>query len=228
VRYLAYMASRLLTKILLAPVVSSSVVRADATSRPGPWILAANHISHFDPPLIGVAARRKVDWMAMVELFEHPVAAAWLRGIDSFPVDRAKVDRQAVRTALDRLKQGHVVGLFPEGGIRDGEHSVLEGAPMRPGVGALAQMSRAPVLPCVIVGSDRLYAKEHWLRPRRTPIWISFGEEMRYTGSGKEARQKFEQHLAEALRRLYAEMQEQFGLTGEDLPQPPMRRKGRQ
>lgn len=227
-RYLAYMTSRLLAKVLLTPVVSPRVMHAEVTSRPGPWILAANHISHFDPPLIGVVARRKVDWMAMVELFEHPAVATWMRSIDSFPVDRARVDRQAVRTALDRLKQGHVVGMFPEGGIRDGQHSVLEGAPMRPGVGALAQMSGAPVLPCVIIGSDRLYTKERWLRPRRTPVWIGFGEELHCNGTGKDARQQFEQHLAEVLRQLYAEMRERFALTSEDLPQPPMRRKGRQ
>ena len=165
--------------------------------------------------------------MAMAELFDHPVAAAWLRAIDTFPVDRARVDRRAVRTALERLAQGHVVGMFPEGGIRDGKHSVLEGAPMRPGVGALAQMSGAPVIPCVIVGSDRLYAPKSWLPPRRTPIWISFGDAMRCDDPGKEARQHFEQQLADSLRVLYAELQQRFGLTADDLPQPPMRRKGR-
>lgn len=163
----------------------------------------------------------------MAELFEHPIAAAWLKAIDTFPVDRAKVDRRAVRTALERLEQGHVVGMFPEGGIRDGEHSVLEGAPMRPGVGALAQMSGAPVVPCVIIGSDRLYAPEHWLPLRRTPVWIGFGDPMKCDEPGKEARQRFEQQLAGALRDLFEELQRQFGLTADDLPQPPMRRKGR-
>ena len=57
-------------------------------------------------------------------------------------------------TRVTRLKRGRVVGIFPEGGIRDGAHSVLEGAPLKPGIAALAQISGAPVVPCVLIGSE--------------------------------------------------------------------------
>ena len=227
-RRLAYHASRILCKLLLTPFVRIHLIRPEMARKDGGWILAANHISHFDPPLISVAGGRKIDWMAMVELFENAVTAAWLRAIDSFPVDRSHVDRRAVRTALERLRRGNVLGMFPEGGIRDGAHSVLSGAPIRPGVGAIAQMSGTPVLPVVILGSDRLYAPKSWVPGSRIPIWIVYGrEQLRCEDSGKSARESFEGQLGNAFRELYDEAREQFGLSDADLPQPPMRRKGR-
>ena len=57
-----------------------------------------------------------------------------------WPSDRA--DLKTIRTAIDRLKRGRIVGLFPEGGIRDGARSLLEGAPLRPGAATLAQIAR--------------------------------------------------------------------------------------
>jgi 1-acyl-sn-glycerol-3-phosphate acyltransferase len=99
-----------------------------------------------------------------------------LRAVDAFPADRHRADRKTIRTAIERLKQGRIVGLFPEGGIRDGTRSLLEGAPLRAGAATLAHIAGAPILPCVIVGSDRLYSKKSWLPLRRTPIWIAFGD----------------------------------------------------
>ena len=199
----------------------------EATARPGAFILAANHISHFDPPLLAIAIRRKIDWMAMVELFENPIAGRWLCAIDSFPVNRGNVDRRAVRTAIARLKLGRAIGIFPEGGIRDGARSVLEGGPIRPGLGAIAQLGNAPVIPCVILGSDRLYACRTWRLFRRTTVWIGFGEPLYATGSGKRAREDFDAALGGAMRQLMAELRDRFGLAAEDMPQPSARRKGR-
>src|SRR4051794_32560094 len=88
---------------LFAPFVRVHVVNGEVTARPEPYILAANHISHFDPQLIGVAPRRKIDWMAMAELFENPLLRAWCRSVDAFPIDRTRADRAAVKTALARL-----------------------------------------------------------------------------------------------------------------------------
>ncbi len=221
------MISRFLARLLFSLVGRLHVTGADRTSRTGAYVLAANHISHFDPPILAAAAKRKVDWMAMIELFENPLVSAWLRGIDSFPVNRAQVDRTAVRTALRRLKLGRVAGMFPEGGIRDGANSVLEGAPMRAGIGAIVQLANTPVIPCVILGSDRFYAWKSWLPLKQVNIWIAFGEPITCEGTGKLARAKLEARLGEALRLLYAEMRARYGLCSSDLPQPPSRRKGR-
>jgi len=230
VRFLSYHISRLILKMIFAPFVKTRVLRPEAGRRKGAWILASNHISHFDPPLLGVAARRKIDWMAMVELFRNPFSGAWLRAIDGFPVDRACLDRQAVRAALTRLRAGHAVGMFPEGGIRDGARSALEGAPLRGGVAGLSQMTAAPVIPCVIMGSDRLYSLPRLWRPgHRIPVWIAFGEPI-LPPAGLDrsaARAEIEASLADALRRLALEMRTHFQLTEDDLPQSPARRRAR-
>jgi 1-acyl-sn-glycerol-3-phosphate acyltransferase len=228
VRPLIYHVSRLLAKVFFAPLVKIHVLRPEMVRREGAWILASNHISHFDPPIIGIAVRRKIDWMAMVELFRLPVAGAWFRAIDAFPVDRFHLDRGAVRTALVRLRAGRVVGMFPEGGIRDGPGSVLEGAPLRPGVAGLSQLTGAPVIPCVIMGTDRCYVLPRLWRPgRRLPVWVGFGEPL-CPPEGLErtaARAALEARLSAALQSLALEMRRHFELTEDDLPQSPIRRR---
>lgn len=176
----------------------------------GPYLLAANHISHFDPVLISLESQREIEWMAMVELFKNRFLAAFFRMAKAFPADRARVDREAVRTALKRLKKGGVVGIFPEGGIRTGKESILEGAPIRPGVAALAQMGRVPVVPCVVLGTDQLYSWRRWLPFRRARFWVGFGAPIRIREElpREEARVRLEEELAAAIRDLYRQLRE--------------------
>lgn len=128
------------------------------------YILASNHISHFDPPFLGSWFRRYVDWMAMEELFRNRASALLMEWLCAFSVRRDGTDRTGIRTAVKRLEQGRVVGVFPEGGIRAGKGSVLEGAPMWPGASALCVLSGKPIVPSVILGTDRLYNKRNWFR----------------------------------------------------------------
>jgi 1-acyl-sn-glycerol-3-phosphate acyltransferase len=152
------------------------VVGCQHINRAGGFLLASNHISHFDPPIISSVARRKIDWMAMAEFFPVPGLGHFLRAVDAFPAARDRADRKTIRNAIKRLKDGRIVGVFPEGGIRDGACSLLEGASLRAGASTLAHMAGVPIVPCVILGSDRLYAKGNWLPLRRTPVWIAFGQ----------------------------------------------------
>jgi 1-acyl-sn-glycerol-3-phosphate acyltransferase len=162
--------------------------------------------------------------MAMLDLFSIRFLGRWLRFIDTFPVDRSRPDRASVRISLERLKRGRMVGLFPEGGIRDGAASVLSGAAPMPGTGALAQLSGAPLLPCVILGSDRLYARHNYLPFRRVTIWIGFGELLRSASDDKSERAELDERLAGAMRALLREMVAHFGLTDDDLPKSPAER----
>jgi 1-acyl-sn-glycerol-3-phosphate acyltransferase len=225
----SYRAGRLLVKLLFGCVARTRVLRRENANRAGGFLLAANHISHFDPFLISLAVRRKIDWMTMAEFFRSPMLGFLLRAIDAFPAERDRADLKTIRTAIQRLKSGRVVGLFPEGGIRDGTRSLLEGAPLRPGASALAQIAGVPVLPCVILGSDRLYSKTQWLPFRRTPIWIAFGNPISHFPElqKSEARERIESDLAAAFRNLYAELREKFRLTSDDLPHPPRERMSR-
>src|SRR5207245_4175870 len=144
-----------------------------------------------------------------------------LRAIDAFPAERDRADRKTIRTAIERLKGGRVVGLFPEGGIRDGERSLLEGAPLRPGASTLAHIAGVPILPCVILGTDRLYSiKSRKLSGlRRTPVWIAFGNPISHSPGLEKlrARERIESELASSFKNLYGELQQTFRLTRDDL-----------
>src|SRR6058998_2679722 len=216
-------------KLLFGCVARVHVVRGKNANHNGGFLLAANHISHFDPFIISSVVPRKIDWMAMAEFFPLPLLGFLLRAVDAFPADRNRADRRTIRAAIERLKNGRIVGLFPEGGIRDGSRSLLEGAPLRPGASTLAQIAGIPVLPCVILGSDRLYSKRQWLPFRRTPIWIAFGHPISHFPELQKthARERIESELAAAFKNLYAELREKFRLTTDDLPHPPQKRMQR-
>ena len=218
-------------RVALAPFTRRRVLGLEHVPHTGAAILAPNHISHFDPPLIGISADRQVDWMAMEELFVNPLLAGLLRWIGSFPVGRGKMDYAAVRTAIDRLKRGRMVGVFPEGGLRTGAESVLEGAPLKPGVAALAQMTQAPVIPCAVIGTDALYNPRRWWPVRGSSVWIVFGEPLpppRTDGDKSAAREEFEQQLGERIRELYQRTVHDERIPEDCLPQTPQTRKGRE
>jgi 1-acyl-sn-glycerol-3-phosphate acyltransferase len=225
----SYRTGKLLVKLVFGCVAHVRVLGHENANRTGGFLLAANHISHFDPFLISLRVPRKIDWMTMAEFFRFPALGFLLRAVDAFSVDRDRADRKTIRTAIERLKDGRVVGLFPEGGIRDGTRSLLRGAPLRPGASTLAHIAEVPILPCVILGSDRLYSIKQWLPLRRTPIWIAFGNPISYFPElpKPQARERIESELAAAFKNLYAELQQTFRLTTDDLPHPPRERMNR-
>jgi 1-acyl-sn-glycerol-3-phosphate acyltransferase len=226
---LANRAAAIFMQLLFGSVARVYVLRRGNSKRAGGFLLASNHISHFDPFIISSVVRRKIDWMAMAEFFPLPLLGFFLRAVDAFPAERDRADRKTVRTAIERLKHGRIVGLFPEGGIRHGARSLLEGAALRPGASTLAHIASVPILPCVIVGSDRLYSKRRWLPLRRTPIWIAFGNPIPHFPDLEKsaARACIERELARAFKLLYAELREKFSLKPDDLPHPPKERMER-
>ena len=223
---LANRAAALSMKVLFGYAARIHVLRRENANHKGAFLLAANHISHFDPFILSSVVRRKIDWMAMAEFFPNPLFGSFLRAVDAFPAARDRADRATIRSALDRLQSGRIVGLFPEGGIRNGEASLLEGATLRAGASALAHIAGVSIVPCVIVGSDRLYGIDRWLPVRRTPIWIAFGEPIAcYRELPKSvARQRVEAELTAAFEKLYHELREKFQLTSDDLPHSPQER----
>jgi len=113
----------------------------------GPVVLAANHIGVLDGPLLAVFAPRPVHALTKQEMF-HGRTGRFLHRAGQIPLDRFDVDPRAVRTALRVLRDGGVVGVFPEGTRGDGElHRFHHGAAY------LALVSGAPVVPVILIGS---------------------------------------------------------------------------
>lgn len=113
-------------------------------------IIAPNHKSYFDPPLVGVAIKKRVvHYMAKEELFRNPFFGWILRQFGTFPVKRGSVDRTAVRQAVKELKNGNALGIFPEG-TRIKRSGLGR---FHSGMASLALMTGTPVIPVAIVGS---------------------------------------------------------------------------
>ena len=217
-------------RLIISLTCKVKVVQLATVPRSGPLIMASNHISHFDPPIISAFFPRLLDWLAMKEMFRANWSRKIFTALGCIAVDRSGGDRRSLRQALDRLSQGRVIGIFPEGGIRAGETSILNGAAMKPGLAALSIHSGAPIIPCLIVGSDRLYNRTYWLPwvPRTTLILLIgkaiFPPEKQNRES--DARKRFPQKLSQAFISLKEEAIERFHLSPSDLPQTPQARKG--
>lgn len=88
------------------------VIGLENFPKEGGILLCSNHIDALDPPVVGITSPRPVNFMAKEELFKLPILKSILPSVHAFPVKRGLSDRQALRTALDLLKQGQVVGIF--------------------------------------------------------------------------------------------------------------------
>lgn len=187
----------------------------------GACVMVSNHISHFDPPLLSGWLPRKIDWIAMAELFGTKWSKAGFTWLDVIPVDRHGDDRQALRTALKRLEAGRMIGIFPEGGIRDGERSILAGAEMREGAFLLTAKAGCPVVPVAILGSERLYNRRNWLPWRRAKVYIALGEPVESQGKDRKT---IRNETAAALIRLKDRLVESCRLSENDLPHSPQQR----
>lgn len=194
---------KILFQILFRVVFRASVEGRENIPKDGRLILAANHMSDADPPLIGCFFTRPVCYMAKEELFEIPVIGFIIRHCYSFPVHRGAADRAAIKTAVTILKQDLVLGIFPEGTrAKNGRMHKAEA-----GVGLIAAMTGAPVLPTAIVGTDKIFANGGFLPKLR----VIYGKPMKFTGNrkDKEELEAFSQSILDEIARMKAPYENQ-------------------
>src|SRR5437764_14457516 len=96
-------AASLSMKLLFGYSSRIYVVDCEHINRAGGFLLATNHISHFDPPIISSVARRKIDWMAMAEFFPIPGLGHCLKAVEAFPAARDRAEPMTIRSAIVRL-----------------------------------------------------------------------------------------------------------------------------
>jgi 1-acyl-sn-glycerol-3-phosphate acyltransferase len=147
---LHYSASRFLLGGFVGALSGWEVHGRENVPKTGAVIVASNHISYWDPLLVGTAAMREQHFLAKEELFRGPLG--WLiRSYNAIPIRRGRADLSGLAKATDVLRAGRSLILFPEGTRqRDGE---LRAA--RPGLGMLAVGSDALIVPTCIMGSNR-------------------------------------------------------------------------
>jgi len=139
----------------------------------GGSIIAPNHVSYWDPPLVGAAiGGYGVYYMAKRELFRFPVFGTILKLIHSFPVDREKHDISAFRKALRILNRGKTLVVFPEGGrAREGRLK-----PPQLGIAWLAHKTKFPIVPTLIVNTHRIMYLPRVTVRFGTPIYFESGQ----------------------------------------------------
>ena len=117
----------------------------------GGIIIASNHISYFDPPILGSCTPREVHYLAKWELFKFKPFGSFLRSVNAIPIKRNVIDRQALIESLDILNQGKALLVFPEG-TRNLRAKLL---PPKLGVGKLALEAGVSIVPAHIANSQR-------------------------------------------------------------------------
>ncbi len=158
----------------------------------GPVIVACNHISYFDPPLLGTACPRRIRYMAKRELFKIPILGPLITGFGAYPVDRGGTPMAAVRRSVEVLRRGEVIGIFPEG-TRNLDGTVEA----REGVALLASLGKAAVVPAAVVGTREA------ARFRRFDV--IFGPPLRLPADRKATREElanFTDQVMQAIRKL--------------------------
>jgi 1-acyl-sn-glycerol-3-phosphate acyltransferase len=135
----------------------------------GAAIIVCNHLSMVDPFVVGYAANRLVSFMAKEELFRIPFVGFVIRKVGAFPVDRARRDPASMRTALTLLKQGELLGMFPEG-TRSTSGEMLE---LRAGAARLAARTHTPIVPAAVHNTNKALPPGKFIRPAR--IAVTFG-----------------------------------------------------
>lgn len=150
-----YETGQALCRLILSNIYRAELIGKENIPNEGPIILCCNHISNFDPPLLGSYLTRKINYMAKAELFNVPLFGTLLNKLGAFPVKRGLSDKQALRSGLAILKEGGALGLFPEG-TRSKTGELGKGLG---GAGFFALRSDAVVIPCAIIGPYKAFHK---------------------------------------------------------------------
>ena len=141
----------------------------------GGVILASNHASFLDPPLVGCGLKREINYLARESLFRFPGIGALLRSWNAVPVDRDGGGAKGLKIILDRLLNGAGIILFPEGTrTKDGNLQ-----PARSGIGLTVIKSQAPVVPVRVFGTFEAYGRKHKF-PRPHRVVVKYGKPMNF------------------------------------------------
>lgn len=194
------------------------VLHGDRARREGPFVLAVTHLSHLEPFIVATVLERHVDFIARIEFYRYRVLAWMLRKLNAIKVNRQGVAANTIRTAINRLRLGRIVGIFPEGGVCRGDASVCLGGPIKLGAALIACRANVPIVPCVILGSHELNRVKPWLPFKNAKTWMAYGEPIAPIDPGttrasrKAAYAEIGRQLQTSMMSLYRELCERYGL----------------
>jgi 1-acyl-sn-glycerol-3-phosphate acyltransferase len=198
---LSYRIGWILFRALYATYFRWRVFGAENVPLTGGVILASNHASYLDPPLVGAGLQRDINYLARDSLFRFPGVGALLRSWNSVPVDREGGGARGLKAILDRLLAGGAIILFPEGTrTKDGQLQ-----PARSGIGLTVIKSTAPVVPVRVFGTFAAYGRHHKV-PRPCRVTVKYGKPMNFETLRAEARRCDKARLKEIYQQVADEI----------------------
>jgi 1-acyl-sn-glycerol-3-phosphate acyltransferase len=178
-----YLLGYSLSKAIAKTFFNYRVIGAENMIEDGPCIIAANHCSYLDPPLVGVACQRAIHYLARKSLLDVPVLGPILPELNVIPVDQKNADRSALMGIIRVVRSGGAALIFPEGSRSpDG---CLQ--PAQPGIGMVVAKTGAPVVPVRIEGSFRALPRGA-ASPRLTPVTVLIRPPVRFAVSDGQER----------------------------------------
>jgi 1-acyl-sn-glycerol-3-phosphate acyltransferase len=198
---------RVMSRGVFAMTMRWRITGMEHVPESGGFLVAACHLNHLDPVVVSTVLPHRISWISRMEFCRHWLMRRFLYHSGAFPVNRQGYARPALRESLERLAAGEVVGIFPEGEIMSGSSTVLRGGSLRHGVCWLAACSGRPVLPVVILGTDRLSQVDPWLPAKRGRLWFTVGPPLAAPPEARSraGRAAFAARLEDEFRRLAGE-----------------------
>ncbi|MGQ9454443.1 MAG: lysophospholipid acyltransferase family protein [Armatimonadota bacterium] len=184
------------------------VIGRENIPKSGGVLLCANHVSYIDPPALGAGCPRRVYFMAKEPLFRIPILGFLIRKVGAFPVKTHSPDRAALRTAVELLRKGECVAMFPEGTRNLTSQPLL---PAEPGVGMIALMAKVPVIPVALINTAKLLPPHsYFLRFARIKVVYGTPVDLSdlYEARGKEAIQEVGRRIMKAIGELLTQHQQ--------------------
>lgn len=172
-----------LARLVARRVYRTRVENVERIPPVGPVILASNHASLADPPLIGGSIPRAVNFLARDTLFQIPVLGWYIRRLNAVPVNREGGGGAGLKAILDRLHGGAAILLFPEGTRTDDGNL----RPARSGIGLTVVKSGAPVVPIRLHGTYEAWGR-HQRFPGRGRFRVVVGQPLHFEALRAEAR----------------------------------------
>ena len=199
-----YRISKIVLYIFFKVFNRLEVIGSQNIPEKGGVIVAANHVSYLDPPLIGAAVKRQVVYLAREGLFKVPILGSFI-SLFSIPVRRGRPQPSTIKAVTRRLKQGELVLMFPEGSRSiDGE--LLDA---KRGVGLIAAKSRIPVIPAFIRGTEKvLPVGRKFLHPAKITVIFGTPMEINKEETDKQFQERVNKDIIEEIKNLKAKVEQ--------------------
>jgi len=196
---------RVIAIIIARMTTRLELVGADNIPSDLPYIVATNHLSAFDIPLLASIFPYPIRALAAIEHQSNPLYAPILVASGAIWVRRGEVDRHALREALAVLERGEVLGIAPEGTRADKSHALQEG---KAGAAYIATRARAPIVPVAIAGTEKI--KSCLLHLRRAKVRVAIGEPFRLPETSRARSQKLHEYTDLIMRHIAVLLPEKY------------------